>query len=287
MSQKQSPYEILGVERKADAKTIKRAYKVAMSKYHPDKAMALVEEKGTQGTPEGDAVINEARENSSAVNVAYDILSDDEKRQVYDQYGYDGLESLAEGNDPAASGGRRGEYTASDYERAEATFGGNKGPMHGMSAEEVMADNADDLFDLENDTDGVLENARTDTTDALPTLEQLIAEQNGQKSEPKTEKTPDESNGGGFDFGSAINGIFNTAKTTATKAAETAQGMMSNDNSELASRLQNVIISLANSEGQQEPDLLEAMLIELDDIKTNIEGSNKKQDLKNRFGSKP
>ncbi|WP_024790152.1 molecular chaperone DnaJ [Lebetimonas sp. JH292] len=69
-------YEILGVSRTATAIEIKKAYRKLAMKYHPDK------------NP-GD---KEAEEKFKQINEAYQILSDDEKRAVYDRYGKEGLE---------------------------------------------------------------------------------------------------------------------------------------------------------------------------------------------------
>ena len=69
-------YELLEVTKSSDKSTIKKAYRKMAMKYHPDK------------NP-GD---NEAEEKFKAVNEAYQVLSDDEKRQIYDRYGKAGLE---------------------------------------------------------------------------------------------------------------------------------------------------------------------------------------------------
>lgn len=68
-------YEILGVERTAEASTIKKAYRRLALKYHPDK------------NP-GD---NEAEERFKEAAEAYAILSDAEKRARYDRFGMAGL----------------------------------------------------------------------------------------------------------------------------------------------------------------------------------------------------
>ena len=68
-------YELLSVAKDADEKTIKRAYRKAAMECHPDR------------NP-GDAAA-EAR--FKEVSEAYSVLSDAEKRQVYDRYGHDGL----------------------------------------------------------------------------------------------------------------------------------------------------------------------------------------------------
>ncbi len=68
-------YEILGVGKSADADEIKRAYRRLAMKHHPDK---------NPDDKEAEAKFKEAAE-------AYEVLSDDTKRKIYDQYGHDGL----------------------------------------------------------------------------------------------------------------------------------------------------------------------------------------------------
>lgn len=68
-------YEILGVEKSADAEEIKRAYRRLAMKHHPDR---------NPGNAEAEAAFKEAAE-------AYEVLSDPQRRQVYDQYGHEGL----------------------------------------------------------------------------------------------------------------------------------------------------------------------------------------------------
>ena len=68
-------YEALGLNRDADDSTIKKAYRKAAMKYHPDK---------NPGN-------SEAEEKFKTVNEAYSVLSDPEKKQAYDMYGKDGL----------------------------------------------------------------------------------------------------------------------------------------------------------------------------------------------------
>ncbi|MCC7388243.1 MAG: molecular chaperone DnaJ [Phycisphaerales bacterium] len=70
-------YEVLSVERTADADEIKRAYRRLALKYHPDR---------NPDDPEAETKFKEAAE-------AYEVLSDDAKRKVYDQHGHEGLRS--------------------------------------------------------------------------------------------------------------------------------------------------------------------------------------------------
>jgi molecular chaperone DnaJ len=82
-------YEILEVTKSADKSAIKKAYRKMAMKYHPDK------------NP-GD---NEAEEKFKAVNEAYQVLSDDEKRSIYDRYGKAGLEGHGGGRSSGGFGG--------------------------------------------------------------------------------------------------------------------------------------------------------------------------------------
>lgn len=79
---KRDYYEVLGVDKNADADAIKRAYRQLAKKYHPD-------------MNPGDKT---AEANFKEVNEAYAVLSDDEKRRKYDQFGHAAF-------DPAAGGG--------------------------------------------------------------------------------------------------------------------------------------------------------------------------------------
>ena len=76
MIAKRDYYEILGVARDADGPELKKAYRQLALKYHPDR---------NSGDKEAEEKFKEAAE-------AYDVLTDSQKRGIYDQYGHEGLE---------------------------------------------------------------------------------------------------------------------------------------------------------------------------------------------------
>ena len=81
-----SYYDILQVSKGASEEQIKRAYRKLALKYHPDK---------NQGN-------EEANKKFAEISNAYEVLSDSEKRNIYDRYGEEGLKQHA------ANGGRGG-----------------------------------------------------------------------------------------------------------------------------------------------------------------------------------
>jgi len=85
-----SYYEILEVSKDADKTTIKKAYRKMAKKYHPDR------------NPDD----QEAEHKFKLCNEAYQVLSDDKQRSVYDRYGKEGLQG--------AAGGSRGGFGGFD-----------------------------------------------------------------------------------------------------------------------------------------------------------------------------
>jgi molecular chaperone DnaJ len=83
---KRDYYEVLGVSRTATDDEIKRAFRKLAKQYHPD---------ANQGDPASEEKFKEAGE-------AYQVLSDPEKRQLYDRYGH---------NMPTGAGGASSDFT--------------------------------------------------------------------------------------------------------------------------------------------------------------------------------
>ena len=75
MAEKRDYYEVLGVAKTATAEEIKKAYRKKAIQYHPDK---------NPGDKEAEEKFKEAAE-------AYEVLSDPQKRQRYDQFGFAGM----------------------------------------------------------------------------------------------------------------------------------------------------------------------------------------------------
>ena len=124
MMAKKDYYEVLGVSRDADEKTIKKAFRKLAKKYHPD-------------TNPDNA---EAEKKFKEVNEAYDVLSDEKKRKLYDQYGSAAFE---EGFQP---GGGFGGQGFGDF-----GFGGGNGSYQtfhfgGGGAEDIFGDLFGSMF---------------------------------------------------------------------------------------------------------------------------------------------
>ncbi len=89
MSNHKDFYKILGVEKSASAADIKKAYHKLAMKYHPDR---------NPGDKEAEAKFKEAA-------AAYEVLSDQDKRQKYDQYGHAAYENMQQGGGGGFHGG--------------------------------------------------------------------------------------------------------------------------------------------------------------------------------------
>lgn len=96
-------YTILGVSKGATDDELKKAYRKMALKYHPDKNKAAG-----------------AEEKFKEIGEAYDVLSDPKKRQIYDQFGEEGLKGSAGGTSAPDFGGQG--FTYSYHGDPRATF---------------------------------------------------------------------------------------------------------------------------------------------------------------------
>lgn len=115
-------YELLDVERDATAADIKKAYRVAARRYHPD---------ANPDDPEAEARFKE-------VATAYEVLSDPDKRSHYDRFGADGPSA---GGDPFGfAGGGLGDIFDAFFGGGGGGFGGasRSGPQRGPDIEATV-----------------------------------------------------------------------------------------------------------------------------------------------------
>ncbi len=112
MAAKRDLYEVLGISKTADEKAIKKAYRKLAKKYHPDM---------NPGDKTAEQKFKEATD-------AYNILSDPEKRKLYDQYGH------------AAFDGTGAE---SEFYKNYRNYGGNHG---GYQEFHFEGGDGDDIF---------------------------------------------------------------------------------------------------------------------------------------------
>lgn len=128
---KRDYYEVLGVQKGASAAEIKKAYRKIAIKYHPDR----------QGD-KSEAEKKDAEEKFKEAAEAYAVLSDDQKRQQYDQFGFDG---------PNMGGGFGGFGGAGGFDMNDIfsmfgdIFGGGSGSGFGGGGRRQHVDRGSDL----------------------------------------------------------------------------------------------------------------------------------------------
>lgn len=105
---KRDYYEVLGVEKSASTDDIKKAYRKLAIKYHPDR---------NPGDKDAEAKFREATE-------AYEVLSDDKRRPIYDQYGFAGLDGMDGGG-----GGAQYSHAYHDFSDLFGNMGGGFGDI--------------------------------------------------------------------------------------------------------------------------------------------------------------
>lgn len=102
-------YEILGVSKSSTPEEIKKAYRKLALEYHPDRNKT-----------------KEAEDKFKEITKAYEVLSNEEKKKAYDQFGHAAFEQGAAGGGPFGGfGGSSGQYGPFSY--SYSTGGGGQG----------------------------------------------------------------------------------------------------------------------------------------------------------------
>ncbi|GMO41308.1 MAG: molecular chaperone DnaJ [Termitinemataceae bacterium] len=113
---KRDYYEVLGVAKGASKDDIKKAYRKLAIQYHPDK------NPGNKG----------AEEKFKEATEAYEVLSDDQKKSAYDQFGFAGVENSGGGHDYSQFRGFEDIFGGSDFSSIfDTLFGGGGGGFSG------------------------------------------------------------------------------------------------------------------------------------------------------------
>lgn len=131
-------YKLLEVNRDADEEAIKKAYRKLALKWHPDRHQSNKEQ---------------AQKQFKAISEAYEVLSDKNKRAIYDQFGEEGLKNGAPppnaegfGGEARFPGGSFFNFSSGGAGRGRAGAGGFGG-FHGAGgAGGFRPTNADDIF---------------------------------------------------------------------------------------------------------------------------------------------
>ena len=113
MSRKRDYYEVLGLDKSADVATIKKAYRKLAKKYHPDT---------NAGNPQ-------AEEKFKEVTEAYNVLSDEEKKKLYDRFGHAAFEEGA--GDGHFQGNPQGSYQEFHFDGADVDLDNLFGDLFG------------------------------------------------------------------------------------------------------------------------------------------------------------
>lgn len=125
MAQKRDYYEVLGVSKNASKDELKKSYRKVALKYHPDR------------NPDN----KEAEEKFKEAAEAYEVLSDEQKRARYDQFGHAGV------NNQAGGGGQYGGFGSMEdiFSQFSDIFGGGFGGGRGRQQQRTRGQRGSNL----------------------------------------------------------------------------------------------------------------------------------------------
>lgn len=130
MEAKKDYYEILGVDRNASEDVIKKAYRKLAKKYHPD---------SNEGNPKAEEMFKQITE-------AYTVLSDKEKRKLYDQFGHAAFDQTAGGYGQGYGGQASGNGGFGGFGQGFGGSGGGYREYHFEGGSQDMDDILKNLF---------------------------------------------------------------------------------------------------------------------------------------------
>lgn len=129
-------YKILGIAKSASEDDIKKAYRKMALKFHPDK----------NKSPDAEAKFKDIAE-------AYDVLSDKSKRDIYDQYGEEGLKGGVPGRGSGGGANTEHFYTFSgDPRETFAQFFGTSDPFSMFMGSDGMGGSMFERMDVDDDS---------------------------------------------------------------------------------------------------------------------------------------
>ncbi|MCB8966710.1 MAG: molecular chaperone DnaJ [Chloroflexota bacterium] len=159
MATKRDYYDVLGVQRSASKEELKKAYRKLARQYHPD-----VNKE------------DDASERFKEINEAYEVLSDDNKRTIYDQYGHAGMS-----NGGAGFSGFEGFGSVADI--FEEFFGAGFGSGGGRRRRQGPRRGSDLRYDLRISFEEAVFGVEKDVSITRP---EICGECNGTGAEPGT-----------------------------------------------------------------------------------------------------
>ena len=138
MTGKRDYYEVLGVDRNADAAAIKKAYRKLAKKYHPDT---------NAGNQQAEQMFKEVTE-------AYEVLSDPEKKKLYDRFGHAAFDGSAGQGAYGGTDGAGGFQGFNGFHGFDGNGGYQEFHFEGGNMDDLFGDLFGDFFHGSNGTGG-------------------------------------------------------------------------------------------------------------------------------------
>lgn len=132
MAAKKDYYDLLGIPKSVSQEDLKKAYRKLAMKYHPDR---------NQGNKDAETKFKEISE-------AYEVLSDDQKRAAYDQYGHGAFDGGMGGGGGGSHGGGFRDFTDIFEEVFGQGFGGSSGFRGGRGSAQHGQPGSDLRYDV-------------------------------------------------------------------------------------------------------------------------------------------